>query len=121
MIFSGKRNIIFPDNTRKIIFQRDFFERPSFQNIWEKKIWLFFVECLKRLISNYYQFFTELQSQTRGWRQIDEIKRNRFFYGMVYSWFFAIFYQKISKFGFWLEDWVVAIKSKHFRDFLEIS
>ena len=60
-------------------------------------------------------------SWARGWRQIDEIKQNRFFYGMVYSWFFAIFYQKMSKFGFWLEDWVLAIKSKHFRDFLEIS
>ena len=25
MIFSGKGNIIFPDNTRKILFQRNFF------------------------------------------------------------------------------------------------
>ena len=31
--------------------------------------------------------------------------------------FFAIFYLKKSKCGFW----VLAIKSKHFRDFLEIS
>ena len=46
IIFSGKINIIFPDNTRKIIFQCNFFERPSFQNIWKKKI-LFFVHwCL---------------------------------------------------------------------------
>ena len=37
IIFSGKRNIIFPDNTRKIIFQHNFLERPSFQDIWEKK------------------------------------------------------------------------------------
>ena len=40
IIFSGKRNIIFPDNRRKIIFQRNFFlERPSFQGVWKKKIW----------------------------------------------------------------------------------
>ena len=35
--------------------------------------------------------------------------------------FFAIFFQKKSKFGFWLGGWVLAIKSKHFRDILEIS
>ena len=47
--FSGKRNIIFPDNTRKIIFQCDGkLERPSFQNIWKKEIW-FFVQCWKRM------------------------------------------------------------------------
>ena len=44
MILLGKRNVIFPDNTRKIIFQRDFLERPSLQNIWKNKIWLF-VQC----------------------------------------------------------------------------
>ena len=39
IIFSRKRNVIFPDGTRKIIFRCDFFlERPSFQNIWKKKI-----------------------------------------------------------------------------------
>ena len=43
-IFLGKRNIFFPDNTRKIIFQCMFFERSSFQNIWKKKI-CFFVQC----------------------------------------------------------------------------
>ena len=30
IIFSGKRNIIFPDNTRKIIFQSDFFGKIIF-------------------------------------------------------------------------------------------
>ena len=29
--------------------------------------------------------FKYLQSWTKGWRQIDKIKQNRFFYGMVYS------------------------------------
>ena len=62
-----------------------------------------------------------LQSWTKGWRQIDKIKQNRFFYGMFYSKFFAIFYQEASKFGFWLDGWVLAIKFKYFRDFLEIS
>ena len=44
IIFSGKRNIIFPDNTRKIIFRRNFLERPSFQDVRKKKIW-FSVQC----------------------------------------------------------------------------
>ena len=35
--------------------------------------------------------------------------------------FFATFYHKTSKFGLWVEGWVLAIKPKHFRDFLEIS
>ena len=35
--------------------------------------------------------------------------------------FSAIFYQKKSKFGFWVTHWVLAIKPKYFRDFLEIS
>ena len=39
IIFSGKINMIFPDNTRKIMFQWDFLERPSFQDVWKKKIW----------------------------------------------------------------------------------
>ena len=40
---------------------------------------------------------------------------------MFYSWYFAIFYQKTSKFGLRVYSWVIAIKPKHFRDFLEIS
>ena len=49
-----------------------------------------------------------------------EIKQNRFSYGMFCSWFFAIFYQKTSKFGFRFGGWVLAIKFRHLRDFLEI-
>ena len=54
IIFSGKRNIIFPDNTRKIIFQCDFFGKTIFSNIWKKKIWeifqkiFFSVQCYQR-------------------------------------------------------------------------
>ena len=36
MIFSGKRNIIFTDNKRKIIFQRDFFGKAIFSEYLEK-------------------------------------------------------------------------------------
>ena len=50
IMFSGKRNIIFPDNTRKVIFQRNFLERPSFQDVWKKKIW-FSVQWLFRRCS----------------------------------------------------------------------
>ena len=35
--FSGKRNIIFPDNTRKIIFQRYFFGKIIFSEHLEKE------------------------------------------------------------------------------------
>ena len=41
----------------------------------------------------------ELQSWTKSWRQIDEIKQNRFFYGLFYTWYFSNFYQKPSNFG----------------------
>ena len=37
IIFSGKRNIIFPDNTRKIIFQRNFFGKTIFSERLEKE------------------------------------------------------------------------------------
>ena len=47
-IISGKRNIIFSNNTRKIVFQCDFFgERRglSFQNIWKIEKMVFSVGC----------------------------------------------------------------------------
>ena len=42
--FLIKRNATFPDDTRKIIFQCNFFKRPSFQNIWRKYISMYFFE-----------------------------------------------------------------------------
>ena len=44
-----------------------------------------------------------LESWTKGWRQIQKFKQNRFFYGMFYSCFFENFYQKTSKIGFWVD------------------
>ena len=44
IIFSGRRNIIFPNNTRKIYSSAIFLERRFFQNIWKNKI-CFFVQC----------------------------------------------------------------------------
>ena len=41
IIFSGERNIIFPDNTRKIIFQRNFFEKTIFSGCLEKENMVF--------------------------------------------------------------------------------
>ena len=35
-MFSEKRNVIFPDNTRKIIFQRNFFGNTIFSGRLEK-------------------------------------------------------------------------------------
>ena len=40
-IFSGKRNIIFPNNTRKIIFQRNFFGKTIFSERLEKENMVF--------------------------------------------------------------------------------
>ena len=57
----------------------------------------------------------------KRWRQIHEIKQNRFFYEVFYSWFFAAFYRKELKVGSWVDGWVLPIRIKHFRDFLEIS
>ena len=41
IIFSGKRNLIFPGDARNTIFQVSFLERPSFQSTRKKKIWFF--------------------------------------------------------------------------------
>ena len=41
IIFSGKRNIIFPDNTWKIIFQRNFFGKTNFSGRLEKENMVF--------------------------------------------------------------------------------
>ena len=41
IIFLGKRNIIFPDNTRKIIFQRNFFGKTIFSGRLEKENMVF--------------------------------------------------------------------------------
>ena len=49
--FPGKINIIFPDNTRRIIFQRDFLERPSAQDVLKKKIWF----CVQWKIYSVYK------------------------------------------------------------------
>ena len=41
IILSGKRNIVFPDNTRKIIFQCDFLRKTIFSNHLEKENMVF--------------------------------------------------------------------------------
>ena len=35
--------------------------------------------------------------------------------------FLEFFIKKRGNIGFWVDGWVLAIKPKHFRDFLEIS
>ena len=70
-------------------------------------------------LSKLRNWVLQLESWSKGWRQIHEIKQNRLFYGLFYSWFFAIFYRKTSKFGLRVDGWVLAIKSKHFSDFLK--
>ena len=49
--FSGKRNIIFTDNTRKIMFQRDFFGKTIFLGHLEQENMVFRVERSKGYFS----------------------------------------------------------------------
>ena len=37
-----------------------------------------------------------LQSWTKNWRQIHEIRKNRFFYGLIYRWFLWLFTKKVK-------------------------
>ena len=57
------------------------------------------------------------QSWAKGWRQIDEIKQNSFSMECFTADILRLFYQKMSKFGFWLDGCALAIKSKHSMDF----
>ena len=54
IVFSGKRNPIFPHDIKNIIFQWDFFGKIIFSEHLEKKIW-FFVQCL-------WQYFRDEQA-----------------------------------------------------------
>ena len=49
IIFSGKRNIIFPDNTKKFTFQRELFGKTIFSGRLEKQKYDF--PCSERHIS----------------------------------------------------------------------
>ena len=40
---------------------------------------------------------------------------------MFKGWIFLIFYEQTSRFGYWVHDWELAIKSKDLRNFLKIS
>ena len=46
IIFSGKRNTIFPDDTEKIIFQQDFFEKTIFFRTFGLRKYVFCVQCI---------------------------------------------------------------------------
>ena len=70
------------------------------------------------LFQYYVKQNLHIQSWTKGWRQTHKFKRNRFFYGKFYSWFFAFFTKKLR---LRMNGWVHAIKPKHFRNFIEIS
>ena len=80
-----------------------------------------FLDVLSHHHLLFYVVILQLQSWTKGCRQIHEIKQNRFLYGMFYGRCFAIFYRKTSKFVLKVAGWVIAIKLKHFNNILEIS
>ena len=48
--------------------------------------------------------------------QIHKIKQKIFFYGIFYSWLFAVSYQNTS-IAFWVAGWALIIKSRRFRIF----
>ena len=64
IIFSGKRNISFPDNTRKIISLSDLFGKTIFSGRLEKEAMVFhavylkmFLEIRLRVLLLYFRFF----------------------------------------------------------------
>ena len=65
IIFLVKRNIIFPDDTRKIIFQCDFLERLSLPNIYKKKIWFYMHSFLEEI----YIFLPKMNAYRRDFNK----------------------------------------------------
>ena len=55
IIFSGKENIIFPDNTRKIIFQRNFFGKTIFSGRLEKENMVFHAVYFVKKINYFFK------------------------------------------------------------------
>ena len=55
------------------------------EDIRDFKIKLHYFQEKLSFTSKRTNFQKDLQSWTNGWRQIDETKQNRFFYGMFYS------------------------------------
>ena len=58
IIFSGKRNMIFPNNTRKIIFQRDFFGNTIFSGGLEEEHMVFRAVLLAWFYEKHLKFLT---------------------------------------------------------------
>ena len=71
IIFSRKRNMVFPNNTRKIMFKRDFFGKTNFSGRLEKEnmvfravqarnqknFWIFkYIFCAKMMLCSAYQY-----------------------------------------------------------------
>ena len=126
LLFYWLHNLISSESASRIKLQkRNFVCRNSWDNT-DCQILLTNLLGGWQSFSSYYssfpftQYGKESQSLTKGCRQIHEIKPNKYFCGMFYSCFFAIFYWKTSKFGFRVTDWVLAINYKHFKDFHEI-
>ena len=110
-------------------------ERLKMKNSMSLQLFLIYF-CLRRKLSQPYptkwisftfyinrvswQNSSYLQSWTMGCRQIHEIKQNRFSMECLIADFLQLFYRKAAKFVFNVGKWVLAIKSKHCRDFLEI-
>ena len=60
IIFSGKRNIIFPNNTRKIIFQRTFFGKTILSGHLEKENMVF------RAVKKFFTLFCNIIALNLG-------------------------------------------------------
>ena len=89
----------------------------------------YLINLFPKIVNNFLKHFCKkLQSWTKGCRQIHKIKQNKFLYGMFYDFKWNVlqlichdFFKKTSIFGLQVIGWVLLIKSKHFRVFLEIS
>ena len=78
IIFSGKRNTIFSDNTRKIIFQRIFFGKTIFSGRQEKENMVFYAVYMVFTIEGFLEVVIE------GW--LDEPTTTEFHSDALTDW-----------------------------------
>ena len=73
-------------------------------------------ECLNCRL--YFVCSYSLQSWTqKGWRKFTKLSKIGFSMECFAGEFLSFFIEKISKFGFCVRGWVIAIKSKHYKDY----
>ena len=107
------------EEIKKLAFRLDQIKNKKIRFLSHKKL----EKCLHDKLSTEWfknQSWTHNLGQKIGDKFI-KLSKKGFSMECVTADFFTIFYQDTSNFGFRVDGWVLAIKPKHFRDFLEIS